>query len=133
MFVRRINGFRSIALAAGLTTALVGLGAATPRQSVASSGESECAGFEPYGDLSGTEVAVYFPNVDPEDQDYITSFERFERCTGASIENEGSLELPAQLPVRVEAGTPPDIASIPQPGLLATWLPPAVSCRPRWP
>ena len=120
MSVRRINGSRSIALAAGLTAALVGLGAATPRHSVASSGESECAGFEPYGDLSGTEVAVYFPNVDPEDQDYITSFERFERCTGASIEYEGSLELPAQLPVRVEAGTPPDIASIPQPGLLAT-------------
>lgn len=121
MALRYINAYRPTALAAGLTTVVLGLGAGgSPSASYATSGESECAALEPYGDLNGANISVYFPNVDPEDQYYIASFERFERCTGATIEYEGTLELPAQLPVRVEAGTPPDIASIPQPGLLAT-------------
>ena len=33
---------------------------------------------------------------------------------------EGSKEFEAQLPVRVQAGNPPDIAFVPQPGLLKT-------------
>lgn len=81
---------------------------------------AECADYATYGDLGGTSISVYSPVVDPEDQTHIASYEAFEACTGATIEYEGSLELPVQLPVRVEAGTPPDIAFIPQPGLLST-------------
>src|SRR5699024_8194222 len=33
---------------------------------------------------------------------------------------EGSDEFEAQLPVRIQGGTPPDLAIIPQPGLLGT-------------
>ena len=44
----------------------------------------------------------------------------FEECTGATIEYEGSREFEAQLPVRLQAGNPPDIAYIPQPGFLAS-------------
>src|SRR5690606_3455017 len=43
----------------------------------------------------------------------------FSRCTGITIAYEGSGEFEAQLQVRVDGGNPPDIAFIPQPGLLA--------------
>ena len=49
-----------------------------------------------------------------------TPYKPFEECTGATISYEGSQEFEAQLLVRLEAGNPPDIAYIPQPGLLKT-------------
>lgn len=79
-----------------------------------------CEGFEEYGDLEGTQVTVYTSITAPEDEPHIVSYEEFERCTGADIIYEGSREFEAQLPVRLQAGDPPDIAYIPQPGLLAT-------------
>lgn len=104
--------------ALGLTLGLAACGASDP--SPPSGADPECSDFEPYGDLEGTTVSVYSPVVAPEDVAYVDSFDLFETCTGATIEYEGSLELPVQLPVRVRSGTPPDIAFIPQPGLLAT-------------
>ncbi len=80
----------------------------------------DCAAFEEYGDLDGTEVSVYTSIISPEDKPYIDSFEPFEECTGASVEYEGSRDFEAQLQVRLQAGNPPDIAYIPQPGLLNT-------------
>ena len=47
-----------------------------------------------------------------------TNGEPFEECTGATIEYEGSKEFEAQLPVRIQSGSAPDIAYLPQPGLL---------------
>lgn len=44
----------------------------------------------------------------------------FETCTGATIKYEGSRDFEAQLPVRLKAGNAPDLAYIPQPGLLNT-------------
>ncbi len=79
-----------------------------------------CEAFADYGDLSGTTVTVYTSITSPEDQPHIDSYKPFEECTGATIEYEGSREFEAQLPVRIQAGDPPDIAYIPQPGLLAT-------------
>ncbi|KGM12964.1 ABC transporter substrate-binding protein [Cellulomonas bogoriensis] len=79
-----------------------------------------CEAFEQYGDLSGTSVSVYTSITAPEDQPHIDSYTEFERCTGADIVYDGSREFEAQLPVRVQAGNPPDIAYIPQPGLLQT-------------
>ena len=67
---------------------------------------------------SGKEVSLYTSIVAPEDQPYIDSFKLFETCTGATVTYEGSKEFETQLPVRVESGNPPDIAFIPQPGLL---------------
>ncbi len=45
---------------------------------------------------------------------------QFETCTGATIKYEGSRDFEAQLPVRLKAGNAPDLAYIPQPGLLNT-------------
>jgi alpha-glucoside transport system substrate-binding protein len=86
----------------------------------AAGGGPECAAYEAYGDLANTTVTVYTSIVDPESQSYEASFDAFENCTGATIEYEGSREFEAQLQVRVQGGNAPDIAFIPQPGLLAT-------------
>lgn len=48
-------------------------------------GDVDCAAFEQYGDLSGTEVSVYTSIVSPEDQPQIDSYIPFEECTGATV------------------------------------------------
>ncbi|NKY39175.1 ABC transporter substrate-binding protein [Cellulomonas septica] len=82
------------------------------------SSTTDCTAYEDYGDLSGKTISVYTSIVDPESQQQIDSYAPFEECTGAKIEYEGSREFEAQLPVRLQAGNPPDIAYIPQPGFL---------------
>jgi alpha-glucoside transport system substrate-binding protein len=82
--------------------------------------DDKCAAYTQYGDLSGKTISVYTSIVAPEDQPHIDSYIPFEECTGADVVYEGSKEFEAQLKVRAEAGNPPDIAYIPQPGLLAT-------------
>ena len=79
-----------------------------------------CEAYADYGDLTGKTVSVYTSIVSPEDQPQIDSYKPFEDCTGAEIVYEGSKEFEAQLLVRLEAGNAPDIAYIPQPGLLKT-------------
>ena len=83
-------------------------------------GKAECKDLTQFGDLSGKEVSLYTSIVAPEDQPYKDSFKLFEDCTGASVAYEGSKEFEAQLVVRVKSGNPPDVAFIPQPGLLQT-------------
>ncbi|MDR1807664.1 MAG: ABC transporter substrate-binding protein, partial [Propionibacteriaceae bacterium] len=79
-----------------------------------------CAAYAQYGDLTGTTVTVYATFIDTEGAQYEQSFDQFEACTGATIAYEGSRDFEAQLPVRIEAGAAPDIAILPQPGLLKT-------------
>ena len=49
-----------------------------------------------------------------------TAYVAFEECTGADIQHEPSGEFEEQLQIRVQGGNAPDIAAIPQPGLIAT-------------
>ena len=79
-----------------------------------------CEDYAVYGDLAGTQVSVYTSIVEPESVDQEESYAKFEECTGADIVYEGSREFEAQLLVRIQAGSAPDIAYIPQPGLLKT-------------
>jgi alpha-glucoside transport system substrate-binding protein len=83
-------------------------------------GKPECQGLTDFGDLSGKEINVYTSITAPEDQPQIDSYKLFEGCTGAKVNYEGSKEFEAQLVVRVKSGNPPDIAYVPQPGLLST-------------
>ncbi|WP_296605755.1 ABC transporter substrate-binding protein [Nocardioides sp.] len=83
-------------------------------------GKAECAQLTQFGDLSGKDVTVYTSIVAPEDKPHIDSWKVFEDCTGADVKYEGSKEFETQLQVRVQSGNPPDIAYIPQPGLLQT-------------
>jgi alpha-glucoside transport system substrate-binding protein len=120
---RPSRGTAVISAALGLSLVLAGCGGSN----VAGGGgggnaapNRDCAAFSQYGDLSGTRVTIYTSIVSPEDQPHINSYKPFEECTGAQIVYEGSKEFEAQLPVRVQAGSPPDIAYVPQPGLLKT-------------
>jgi alpha-glucoside transport system substrate-binding protein len=123
----RARGRRSTALAGGLGVVLVlagcGAGATSGGGGAgatnASDLELDCAPYEEFGDLEGETVSVYTSIVDPEDQPHIDSYVPFEECTGVEVQYEGSREFEAQLVVRVQSGNAPDIAYIPQPGLLA--------------
>jgi alpha-glucoside transport system substrate-binding protein len=83
-------------------------------------GEEGCEDYASYGDLSGTSVSVYTSIVETEQIAQEESYKDFERCTGADIVYEGSREFEAQILVRIQAGNAPDIAYLPQPGLLNT-------------
>ena len=80
---------------------------------------ADCADFEQYGDLSGKTITIYAGIVTPEDQPYVDSFKPFEDCTGAKVDYQADKQFEQQILVRAQAGNPPDIAIIPQPGLLA--------------
>ena len=81
-------------------------------------GKAECEQLTQFGDLSDTKVRVYTSIVAPEDVTQKASYKVFEDCTGSTVEYEGSQEFEAQLLVRVQGGNAPDIAYVPQPGLL---------------
>ncbi len=90
----------------------------------AGGGDVDCADFEQYtdtyGDIEGTTVTIYSTITPPEDQSHIDSYVGFEECTGVDVKYESSDEFEAQLQVRIQGGNPPDIAYLPQPGLLQT-------------
>ncbi len=83
-------------------------------------GKEGCEQLEQFGDLSGREVSVYTSILPPEQETQEASYDLFEECTGAKVTYEGSSEFEAQLVVRVQGGNAPDIAYVPQPGLLNT-------------
>jgi alpha-glucoside transport system substrate-binding protein len=86
-------------------------------------GKTECAGLDQladFGDLTGKTVGVYTSILPPEQQAQEDSYKLFTTCTGAKVKYEGSDQFETQLVVRVKAGNAPDIAYIPQPGLLKT-------------
>ena len=77
-----------------------------------------CEAYASYGDLSGKKVSIYTGIVTPEDKPQIDSYKPFERCTGATISYEGDKSFEAQILVRAKADNAPDLAIVPQPGLL---------------
>lgn len=128
---RRSRGL-AVAAAGGLTLAL-SLAACTPPPSEDDGGDGGgggdavadmpegCEDYEQFveiADLDGTEVDVYTTIDGAEGDAQVASYEEYERCTGSEINYEASDEFEAQLPVRIQAGSAPDIAYIPQPGLL---------------
>jgi len=78
-----------------------------------------CAKYQDYAGHSGTSVSMFASIISPESDSLQKSWSDFEKCTGITIKYEGSNDFESQLGVRVAGGTAPDIAIIPQPGLLA--------------
>jgi len=83
-------------------------------------GGDACAEFEQYGTFDGGEIEIFSSIRDIEADKFVETFAPFSECTGLTINWNGTGEFEAQLQVRVQGGDAPDIATIPQPGLLAT-------------
>ena len=107
----------TIGVATLAVAALALSGCAATEEETAS--DVDCSAYEAYLGNEGTEVEIYTTIVSPEADLFQESFLEFEECTGITINWNGSQEFEAQLPVRVEGGTAPDLAIFPQPGLLA--------------
>ena len=96
--------------------------AATTEASAAASEGAVAAGCEAYAAYTGNEgttVTLFTSVLPPEQQRYEDAWKPFEDCTGIDIVYEGSDQFEAQLPTRIAGGNAPDLAWIPQPGLLA--------------
>ena len=105
------------ALALTLGASACGSGSGS-KKTAAPGGGAECAPYTQYGNLSGKSVTIYTGIVTPEDKPHTDSYKPFEKCTGATIKYEGDKTFEAQVLLRAKAGNPPDLAIVPQPGLL---------------
>ncbi|MBK7623315.1 MAG: carbohydrate ABC transporter substrate-binding protein [Kineosporiaceae bacterium] len=88
--------------------------------SAAGAAGGDCAAFADYGKFEGKKVEIYTSIRDVEAERFEKSFEAFQKCTGIDIQWNGSGEFETQLQVRVKGNNAPDLAPIPQPGLLQT-------------
>lgn len=114
-----------LAACGGSSTSSESSSAAAPSEgasAAASSAGAVAAGCEAYAAYTGndgTQVTLFTSVLPPEQQRYEDAWKPFEECTGIDIVYEGSDQFEAQLPTRIAGGNAPDLAWIPQPGLLA--------------
>ena len=117
----RLTRSRRTAVLAGAFSVVLAVSACSSGGDDGDSGggsTADCAQFDSYGDLKGKTVTVYTGIVTPEDVLQKDSYKPFEECTGVTIKYEGDKAFETQILVRAKAGNPPDIAIVPQPGLL---------------
>ena len=116
----------SAALTAGLALVLAACGGGDgddSRSATGAGGESapadaDCAAYADYGTFDGAKVTVYASIRDQEGETLQKSWAKYAECTDTDIEYEGSGEFEAQLRVKVKGGNAPDVALLPQPGLI---------------
>lgn len=114
----RRRSFVALVAAAGLT--LGGLAACSSGEKSSDNlDKPECAAFKDYTGIAGKTVSVYTSIRDAEADLLQQSWKQWADCTGVKIDYEGNGDFEAQLQVRVQGGNAPDIAFIPQPGLLS--------------
>ncbi|PRY95275.1 maltose-binding protein /trehalose-binding protein /sucrose-binding protein [Hasllibacter halocynthiae] len=70
-------------------------------------------------DLSGQTLTVFGPWLDPDDDVFRDVLAFFNEATGADAVYTGSDGFEQQIVIDVEAGSPPNVAIFPQPGLAA--------------
>ncbi len=122
MTTRSARGRRTAAGLVGL--ALTATACGTSGQSASDTADPQasvkpgCEAYADYQGSSGTTVSVYTSIRDAEADAYVETFKEFTDCTGIDLTYEGSGEFEAQLNVKVQGGNAPDLAFIPQPGLL---------------
>jgi alpha-glucoside transport system substrate-binding protein len=119
---RRRRGYAIAAAGAALALVLTacsgGGGGGSTGTGTAGAG-GDCGPYKAYGDLKGKTISIYAGIVAPEDKPYVDSFKQFESCTGAKVDYQADKQFEQQVLVRAKAGNPPDLAIVPQPGLLA--------------
>jgi alpha-glucoside transport system substrate-binding protein len=106
-------------VAAALLLAACGSSSSGGSSPSASNTDPACADYSAYGSHPNTTVTVFTSILPPEQQKFEEAWAQFEKCTGIKVKYEGSDQFEAQLPTRIAGGNAPDIAFIPQPGLLA--------------
>jgi alpha-glucoside transport system substrate-binding protein len=109
------------AVSACLVLGLTACGDATEDHATppaASAAAFDCTPYKKFGDLTGKAVKIYTGIVAPEDTAQENSYRPFETCTGVQVDYEGDDSFERRVLVRVKAGHPPDVAVVPQPGLL---------------
>lgn len=91
---------------------------AAPSESASTPADPACADYAVYGDLTGKSVSISASIVAPESDKWLAAWAPFEKCTGVKINYNGANTFEDDLKTSVKGGNPPDIAFIPQPGLL---------------
>ena len=110
--------FKKKGLLAGTAVAVLALVATTLTATSASA-----AGCADYSKWKGSGTVKVFAGIrDPEATIMEGVFQQFTLCTGIKIAYEATDQFETLLPVRVKGGNAPDIAIIPQPGLVATMV-----------
>jgi len=118
---------RTAAVVGGVAAALLlaacgsssGGGTSSASSAAPTNTDPACADYAAYGSHPGTSVSVFTSILPPEQQNFEKAWAQFEKCTGITVKYEGSSQFEALLPTRIAGGQAPDIAFIPQPGLLA--------------
>ncbi|GIG91842.1 ABC transporter substrate-binding protein [Plantactinospora endophytica] len=110
---------QALAIAGVLALALGATACSGDSESGLDPDSAECAPYSAFQGHDGESVSIYASIRDAEADLLRQSWKQFEDCTGIEIDYDGSGEFEAQLQVQVDGGNPPDLAFIPQPGLLA--------------
>lgn len=79
-----------------------------------------CEDYAAYGMHEGTEVEVYTTITGVELGQLEDTFTDFSSCTGITVNVVSSDQFETEINIRIEGGNAPDLAIIPQPGLLQT-------------
>jgi alpha-glucoside transport system substrate-binding protein len=115
----RRRGLLLVAPAAAAALVLAACGSSSsPKAGPVPTLTGSCAKYQSYAGYSGKTVTMYASIISPESDSLQKSWKEFGDCTGIKISYEGSNDFESQLPVRVQGGTAPDLAIVPQPGLL---------------
>ena len=77
-----------------------------------------CEDYTAYGMHEGDTAELYGSISGTEADDLQTSVAEFERCTGITVTYNGTDQFETEINIRVDGGTAPDLAIVPQPGLL---------------
>jgi alpha-glucoside transport system substrate-binding protein len=112
---------RSVAVAVGAAVSL-GASAADLKYAPGEDARFNWASYEQYTsdvDLSGETLSVVGPWVGPDADLVNTVIAYFEEATGADVEYTGSDSFEQQIVIDAQAGSAPNVAIFPQPGLAA--------------
>jgi len=113
-----------VAITAGVAAASLLLAACSSSKKNTGGGaannSAECKAYSDYQGHSG-KVTIYASITDPEAGFLKAAWKQFETCTGITIQYTGDKDFETQLKVKVQGGNAPDLAIIPQPGLLASF------------
>jgi alpha-glucoside transport system substrate-binding protein len=113
-FATAAVGVAALATVAGCSS---GSGTTTP-SSTGPTLTGNCAQYQAYAGHSGSTVTMFGSILSPESDSLNKSWAEFQTCTGITIQYTGSNSFEQDLPVKVNGGNAPNLAIIPQPGLL---------------